>query len=186
MKQKPEPINVKYEDLEQYDFTDDEIIQEKIQRYALAIGAFLIVFSGLEHALDIEIANLIHGRGHDKGYIIIKNLDFSDKINLLYDLNYPIIVNSTRRKAWKMKQLVSIRKKLIDFSFLRNKIAHAKWNTLDKEGYVRTDIKISKESGFIRFKKLKITLPEMRKGMKEMEALAEKLPTLSLNIFDFS
>lgn len=176
--QKVKVIDIKYEELEQYDFNTwaEEFTTKKEAYYASHIGTFLIWFSNLEHSLEVELANLINQNSHDQGYIVIKDLDMSEKVELFYNLLFTIIHFSMKKKKQSMNQLISIRKKLEDFSTLRNRIAHAKWNTLDKYGYVRVDAKTKKEDGLIKFKKLKITPVIMRQSVKKMAILADKLP----------
>ncbi len=106
-----------------------------------------------------------------------------EKIELYYNLAFPRVNFSEKRKALKLKQLGIIRKKLEKLTMLRNKVAHAKWNTLDKDGFVRVDTKTNKENGFIKFKKSRITPKIMRQGMKDIENLAEKLSTFTDNIW---
>lgn len=179
----PKAPEVKYEELEQYDWTGDELTEKNEERYALHIGTFLISFSNLEHSLDLEIANLINDRSHDEGYVIIKDLELSAKIELFYNLAFPRVNWAEKKKVLKSRQLTSIRKQLETLSTLRNKIAHAKWQTLDDEGYVRVDTKTKKEDGMIKFRKLKITPTIMRQGIREMDALAEKLPVFTESLW---
>jgi hypothetical protein len=177
-------IAIKYDELEQYDSRwDDEVTRKKEERYASYIGSFLIWFSNLEHSLDIELANLINERSHDEGYIVIKDLEMFEKIELYYNLSFPRVNFANKRKAHKLKQLGIIRKRLEDLAILRNRIAHAKWNTLDKHGFVRADTKTNKENGLIKFRKFKITPTIMRQGMRDIENLAEKLSTFTDNIW---
>jgi hypothetical protein len=178
------PIEIKYEELEQYDSRwDQELMVKKEEQYAFYIGTFLIWFSNLEHSLDIEVANLINDSFHDLGYIITKDLEMFQKIELFYNLAFPRVNLADKRKNQKIKQLTSIRKQLEDLAILRNRIAHAKWNTLDKDGYIRVDTKTNKENGMIKFRKFKITPTIMRCGMREIEILAEKLSTFTENIW---
>jgi hypothetical protein len=181
---KQSEIEVKYEELEQYDSRwDDEVMERKKEKYALYIGSFLIWFSNLEHSLDIELANLINERSHDEGYIVIKDLEMFEKIELYYNLAFPRVHFSEKKKVFKLKQLGVIRKRLENLAILRNKVAHAKWNTLDKDGFVRIDTKTNKENGLIKFRKFKITPATMRQGMKDIEDLAEKLSDFTDNIW---
>jgi hypothetical protein len=181
---KQKVLEVKYEELEQYDSRwDDEVIAKKEEQYASCIGSFLIWFSNLEHSLDIELANLILECSHDKGYLIIKDLEMFEKIELFYNLAFPQVNLAEKKKVLKLKQLNTIRKQLEDIIVLRNKIAHAKWNTLDEDGFVRVDTKTNKENGFIKFRKFKITPTIMRQGMRDIENLAEKLSTFTDNIW---
>ena len=172
-------MEVKYEELEQYDTQwNDELMAKKESSYAHHIGAFLISFSTLEHRLDIELSNLINDRSHDEGYLIIKDLEMSAKIELFYNLAFPRIHSKNinkRKKEQRLFRLTSIRKQLEDLSILRNKIAHAKWNTLDKDGYIRVDTKTKKEDGFIKFRKLKITTATIRESIGKIPVLIEKL-----------
>jgi hypothetical protein len=138
-----------------------------------ALGADLVQI--LEHTLDVEIANLISDRSHDDGYTIIKDLELFAKIELFYNLAFPRVSYAYKRKQQKTNNLNSIRKKIENITVLRNKIAHAKWYTLDKEGYVRVDMKTSKEDGVIKFRKFKMTPALIRKGIRDIEALDEKL-----------
>lgn len=178
------PLEVKFEELEQYDSRwDYEVIEKKQDKYATYIGSFLITFSSLEHSLDIELANLINNRGHEQGYVIIKDLEMFEKIELFYNIAFPILQFTEKRKRQKMVQLGQIRKQFEDLATLRNKIAHAKWNTLDEEGFVRVDTKTSKENGFIKFRKFKITPIVMRKGITDMLMMTEKISTFTDNIW---
>jgi hypothetical protein len=172
-----EPLESKYEILNQYDYNlnDDDVMEDKEEKYASYIGSYLIWFSNLEHCLDIELANFINERAHDEGYIIIKDLEIFEKIELFYNLVFPRIFYTSERKANKLKDLINIKKDLEGLTMLRNKIAHAKWNTLDKNGYVRVDTKTSKENGQIKFRKFKITLSIMMRGIKDAKALEERL-----------
>lgn len=183
-KNKQKILEVKYEELEQYDSCwDEEVIAKKEERYASCIGSFLIWFSNLEHSLDIELANLILECSHDKGYLIIKDLEMSEKIELFYNLAFPQVNLAEKRKLLKLKQLNTIKKQLEYITVLRNKIAHAKWNTLDDDGFVRVDTKTNKENGFIKFRKFKITPSIMKQSMREIENLVEKLSIFTDNIW---
>ncbi len=184
MPKKQKTIEIKYEEMEQYDTSwDDEVMAKKEERYSSLIGSFLIWFSNLEHSLDIELANIINERAHDEGYIIIKDLEMFEKIELFYNLAFPRINFSDKKKTQKLKQLNKIRKELEDLSIIRNKIAHAKWNTLDKDGYVRVDTKTNKENGLIKFRKFKITPIIMKQGVRQIEGLTERLSIFRENIF---
>jgi hypothetical protein len=184
MTKKKAPLEMKHEQLEQYDSNwDDEVMVKKKERYAFYIGSFLICFSYLEHSLEIELANLINERSHDDGYILIKDLEMFEKIELYYNLAFPRVNFAEKRKALKLKQLGDIRKQLEELAVLRNKVAHAKWNTLDKDGFVRVDAKTNKQNGLINFRKFKITPIIIRQGMRDIENLAEKLSTFTDNIW---
>ncbi len=180
---KDKSIEVKYDDLEQYDTCwNDEVIFKKQEKYAFCIGMFLIAFSHLEHSLEIALANLINDRSHDEGYIIIKDLEMFEKIELYYNLAFPRVDSLPKRRVLKLKRLDIMRKKIEKISILRNKIAHAKWNTLDKDGFVRVDTKTNKENGFIKFKKFKITPVLINTGIRDIEILSEQISNFTDNI----
>ncbi|MBP9715507.1 MAG: hypothetical protein KBD52_03410 [Candidatus Pacebacteria bacterium] len=178
-------LEVKYENLDQYDEGVDEEMEAKRKIYEPLIGRYLMLFSVLEHILDIEIANLINERGYDQGYIVIKDLEVGEKIELLYNLSFPLVFHSPKRANQKMKQLNLFKTKLESVSILRNKIAHAKWYTLDKEGYIRIDTKTNKENGLIKFRKFRITPSLIQAGIKEINFLVEKLVDYGLDLQSF-
>jgi len=140
-------------------------MDNKEKDYAQSIGSFLMWFGTLEHALDIRIADQIQEHYHEMGYLIIKDMKIIDKINFFYNILFMKIhyCENGKKKKKIMSQLLSIKKKLIVLNTLRNKIAHAKWYSLDKEGYVRTNIKRRKNDGSIVLEKHKIT-PLMMKS----------------------
>lgn len=177
-------IDIKYEELDQYDWFDEEVMNQKENTYAPLVGSFLMWFSNLEYCLDIAIANLISDRHHERGYVVIKNLSIREKIDLFKSLIHPMVFHSDKKKKIKTKQLNSMVTKLRNLSKLRNKIAHAKWYSLDKDGYVRCDIKTDKENGLIKFKKYKITPIIMKRNMKTMEKLCEQIDDFIENIWN--
>lgn len=89
-----------FEDLDQWDYPDSEITEQLEDKYAYLIGKFMLHFNTLEHQLDIEIADLINNRSHTEGYIIIKNLRYNQKIELLSDLCKPRIFFNRKKKSY--------------------------------------------------------------------------------------
>lgn len=165
----------KYEKLDQYDNNPEEEISLKRRiDYAFYIWEFLINFSSLEHEIDIALADRISHGSHELWYHVTKILEVSDKINLLHDLMFQYLCYcDSKEKIWLLDKLIE---RLKSVTVLRNKVAHWKWNTLDCNGYLRVDVKVSKEDGWIIFRKFKITLPILRKGIKEIEKLIEEIP----------
>jgi hypothetical protein len=181
---KQKKAKFKIERLDQYDFVDEESMNEKEYKYAPLIGSFLISFSELEHTLDLIVAESINERSHDFGYIVIKNLNFSAKVQLFYDLTYPLVCWSNKRKTQKMIQIKKIKQQFKKLAELRNKLAHAKWHTLDKEGFVRVGIATDENSGLINFKKYKITPTIIRGGLKDIGVLLGKLDIFTEKLSD--
>lgn len=168
-------LEVKYEE-SQFEFgSGDKLMIKQEEIYASLIGTFLIRFSNLEHTLELGIVDRINDRIYDEGYIIIKDLDLSGKIELFYNVTHMFSNYALKRKKQKMNQLNSIKSKLYELSILRNKIAHAKWYTLDSEGYIRVDTKTSKENGLIKFRKFKLTTNVIKRGIREIKQVNAKL-----------
>ncbi|MEK7510836.1 MAG: hypothetical protein AAB582_01190 [Patescibacteria group bacterium] len=177
-------LEVRYEDLDQYDGWNDEILERWDGQYAHHIGKFMIVFSALEHSLDVGLATLINDRSHDEGYVIIKDLDVQAKIDLFYDLAYPRVQWMQKKRSRRMTELATIKKQLQELSELRNKVAHARWMTMDKDGYVRVDARTHKENGFVTFRKVKITASILHNASRRMLTLAEKVSEFPDNIWE--
>lgn len=170
--------NDKTETLEQYDFpwSEDEYIFANKSEYAEAIGDFLISFSNLESALNLLVVEMVNDRSHDLGYKVIKSLGYANKINLARDLYLPTIhhIPNNKIRERRKNEFEIILKKLNQLGESRNKIAHANWVTLDKNGYVRTKIK-SDETGTVQFIRIKITSSIMKKWSGQCDQNASKV-----------
>lgn len=164
-------FKIKYEELEQFDFYEEDLIEKNKDKYANSIGLFLIEFSQLEHNIDIEIADLVIDDDQTLGYTIIKNLSISSKIELFYDLS----LQKASIMDGDITKLKEIFEKLEEIIELRNKIAHGKWHTLDKDGFIRVGTERKKDDGFIKFKKTKITPEIIEEGIQKMEKITEEI-----------
>lgn len=144
----------KIEELEQHDFYDDEYIDQHEKDLAPVIGQFLINFSRFEHSINTSLSDIISSASHDQGYLIIKDLDLSEKVRILKDLvaHHIKVMGSTRLKDFK-----TLCKRIVNCMEFRNKIAHANWNTLDKDGFVRVKIVSGRDTGYVTFQKEKLT-----------------------------
>lgn len=123
-----------------------------------------ISFSALESSLNMLVAEAINNRSHDLGYQVIKSLTYQNKVKLAKDLylNQLSFVSKKQLKERYKREFDIIYKKLLELGQFRNKVAHANWVTLDKNGYVRTKIDLD-DSGTIQFIKVKITPQMMQK-----------------------
>lgn len=162
------------EDLDQWDYPNSEITEELENKYAYLLGKFMLHFNTLEHELDTEIADLINNRSHDQGYIIIKNLRYNDKIELLSDLCRPMIFFN-RQKKRNTNRLNFIVKWLKEIGNMRNNIAHAYWFTLNEEGYVRIKIVTDKGSWGVKFKNKLITPKIIKTHINRIQKVIDKL-----------
>lgn len=161
-----------YETLNQIDCIDDEYIYKVSNKYSSLIGQFLIDFSYLEYELNVAIAEVVHSDFHETGYVIIEKLTFKNKIELFYKL-YVRYESFNDKKNKAVLDLIRQQLKLInDF---RNNVVHANWQTLSKDGFVRTKIVVDNEEGYVKFKKVLLTPEIIRKKTKEIEQLINKM-----------
>lgn len=160
-----------FEDLEQYDYFDDEYLETVIKKYTPLIGKFLIEFSALEHQINLLIAEIINSRAHNPGYVIIEKLTTNNKIDLFSKSYASLGIYDSNFK----ENLKSLTKRLNEINTFRNYLVHANWYSLQKNGYVRTKIVIDGEYGYVRFKRVLMTTPEIRKNIKEIYKLLRGL-----------
>ena len=160
------------EDLEQYDYYDNDYIEKVSGKYSKLIGEFIIEFSRLESELNIAIAEAFFDDDHDTGYTILAKLDFSDKTDLFYKM-YLKIATATENN--KLSPLKKIKKQLIEISEFRNKLAHANWSTLTKDGFVRTKITVDNSDGFVRFVKVKILPGNIQEFIDKIDSLIDQI-----------
>lgn len=161
------------ETLEQLDYFEDEYIDKVFDKYSKFVGQFLIEFSRLEHSFNLVIAEFFGDDYHDTGYIVIKRLMFSNKIELFYDLYLGMIL-SLEKMQKKAKILLTIKKRLENISIFRNRVVHANWSSLNKDGFVRTKIIIDyKLDGMVKFERVKITPKIIKKNIVEINKLID-------------
>lgn len=156
---------------------DTTPIEEKIDSYSKAIGGFLLSFSDLEASVDNDLATAINERSHEPGYRIIKYLKFKSKIDLLKDeyTNFISYLIAGVQKNKLIEEINYIHKKLVELNSFRNKVAHADWNSLDDDGFVRTKIEQSKTKGGINLKKIKMTPSVLLKFRRQNIAIGNKI-----------
>lgn len=94
------------------------------------------------------------------------------KIETLKDLVNQYLTAMDSKSKDKFNKIY---KKLIEIVETRNKVVHANWGTLEKDGYVRVKTISNKDSGFISFKKEKINAKLLTKMCVDMEKLDESL-----------
>lgn len=165
--------NDENEIMEQYDYTFDDYLYKVIDKYAPLIGQFLVVFSELEHELNITIAEILHHGTHYFGYVVIEKLTTLNKIELFYKFYLSFIrsADSTKLKI----DLESIESELRLLNTFRNRLVHANWISLNKHGSVRTKISIDNQDGEVVFKRVKLLPKDIRKNIKSVERLTTKL-----------
>jgi len=171
-----------YDELEQYDFFDGEYLEKVIDKYTPLIGLFLIEFSYLEHELNLGIAEFFADDYHETGYVIIEKLTFRNKIDLFYKIH-------TRMESFKDKSskdvLNKIKKQLELINEFRNSVVHANWQTLSKDGFVRTKIVVDNQEGYVKFKKVEMASKIIRQKIKEVERLINQIDEYKEIAFQF-
>jgi len=163
-----------FEVLDQWDYPDSEITEELEDKYAYLIGKFMLHFSALEHELGTEIADLINSRSHAEGYIIIKNLSYNQKIELLSDLCKPRIFWNSKKKR-NINRLNFVVKWLKEIGNMRNNIAHAYWFTTTDEGYVRIKTITDKDNWSVKLRNKLITPRIIKAHISRMQKVMDKL-----------
>lgn len=169
--------------LEQYDYINDDYFEKAIGRYSSIIGEFFMNFSYLEHELEIAIADIVSTRSHDLGYLFITKIDrMSDKIDLFYKYYKMFEHHCTNTKRTNLKEIVDM---LISISEFRNNLAHAKWQSIQKDGTVRVKIKNDKTTGVIKFKNVVIKPKDIRVKIQEIDQLLYKIDVYREKISQF-
>ena len=171
-----------FDELEQYDYYDGEYLEKVVDRYSPLIGLFLVNFSILEQELNLAVADLIRDRSHEMGFLIIEKLTTSNKIELFYKM----YVRLESFKDKKNKDMLNqITKQLESLNIFRNNIVHANWQSLTKDGFVRTKIVVDNQEGYVKFKKVEITPKIIRQKIKEIEKLVDQIDKYKETAFQF-
>jgi hypothetical protein len=163
------------ETLEQLDYFEDDYINKVFDKYSQLVGWFLMEFSRLEHDFNLVIAEFFGSDYHETGYIVIKKLSFLNKIELFYDL-YLRPVSFSKKNKQNQKRLLDIKNRLNSINTFRNRVVHANWSSLNKDGFVRTKIITdSQEDGVIKFERMKITPKIIKKNIAEINKLIDSM-----------
>ena len=171
-----------YEELDQYDYTDGEYLEKIVDRYAAPIGLFLVNFSILEQELNLAVADFISGRAHEMGFVVIEKLTTANKI----DLFYKMYVRLESFKDKKNKEVLNkIREQMESLNTFRNNIVHANWQSLTKDGFVRTKIVVDNQEGYVKFRKVQITPKIIRQKIREIEKLTDLIDNYKETAFQF-
>lgn len=169
-----------YSSLEQFDSEPGHYgtLDSIPKKYSEEIGHFIIVFSALEHSINLVIADMASDRAHDLGYRIVSGLRMRNKIEFLYKILLSFIssTNQLRRK----KKLSKLKDELLDVNEFRNYLAHANWCTLKKNGLVRTKIATDND-GYVAFKNIKLTPIKIGKMTSKVDRLIVEVDVFFMN-----
>ncbi|MDQ3008009.1 MAG: hypothetical protein M3Q81_00240 [bacterium] len=155
--------------LDQYDYSTNDYLYKVEEKYSKLIGLVLIRFSELEHSLNLSIVESINDRSHDDGYVVIEELKTYSKIQLFYKLHLRKI--SIIGKAKEIVKLMQLKNELEEIALFRNKIVHASWHTLDKQGLVRTKVAVNRQDEYVLFRKVVILPKIIRQQIRAVERL---------------
>lgn len=98
------------------------------------IGDYMVVFSELEAEIESEIHQLISDSSDHLGLIITRDMNYGQKYKLYIDLLRNLL--NIEVVGARKQDVTSLGKHLLSASKIRNVIAHAKWPSVDKNGYV--------------------------------------------------
>lgn len=149
-------LEYKYVDLDQYD-TYEPADMGKVKELSQQIGAVIVFSSELEFSVESAIAALFSDRSDEMGMTVVKFLEYSQKVALFTEMTTSYISWSSQALPDRCRdELKQISKELMVMAELRNIVAHAKWMSLDGDGFVRSWVKVDKKSGLpiIKYYKL--------------------------------
>jgi hypothetical protein len=162
-----------FENLEQYDdYHDGEYLDKVVDKYSPLLGSFLLNFSILEQELNLAVIKFINNRSDEMGFMIIEKLTVSNKIDLFYKMY--LRLESFKTKNAK-KSLNKIKQQLEELNSFRNSIVHANWQSLTKNGFVRTKIIVDNQEGYVKFKKVETTPKIIKLKIKEIKKLIDQI-----------
>ena len=180
---KTQTIHKEYLD-DQYRDYDGEVMIQKHDNYSYWIGRLLLSFSELESGIDYLLLELISDRAHEVGYQTIKYFKYKQKILFLRD-NYNSLLRICLKKPKLEKFLKLVEKQhkvLSDIGEFRNSVCHAEWNTLDKNGMVKT--KVRQDTGGVFFFKKRITCKGLYNMSRKSDSVYNSLESFHEKILD--
>ena len=140
--------------LDQFDYYDDSVMLMQLPRYSKRIGSLLITFGELEHLLDCAICFILMECSDDSGIRITMDMSFRQKVEVYKRFcKLHLSLNDQKDNINRFEQVIG---EVISAGEIRNLIAHAKWMSLDQDGFVRTKSGLGVDA-FVEFKYYKLT-----------------------------
>ena len=129
-----------------HESVDIDEISKYLKKVSYWIGQIVFEFNELEHTITNVIGERINTadvRGYE--YVFLTGLAYSQKIELLkrlykYEINF---VNPPERQKQLSKKTNEIIEEMKALGNIRNTIIHANYYSLDKNGFIRKEIKFS-------------------------------------------
>lgn len=154
---------------------------ERTKEYYPLIGELISIFNGIEQELNESLVTLINNEQDEIGWILISDMPYSSKVKTWSRLiNY--YINELEEKGGKdsskiNKDYKSIEKTLEELGTDRNAIAHADWEGMNENLYVKARTKHSK-NGVEHF--------HIKLNKEEFEKLIERFDKWSLEFSNFN
>lgn len=150
--------------LDQYDYDPSTAIDYASDNYFTLIGRTLTTFSQVEMLIEQCIVKAISDRADDRGLKLASMLEFKQKVDYLINDLKPILDPS------ELSSLKKLHARLIQIIEFRNLIAHAKWETVSFDAYVRCQTRTDTD-GFIYFRYYEFTEENLQIIMDEADKL---------------
>lgn len=128
------------------------------------IGACMILFSELETQVEVNLYELINDRSHQQGRMITRNMSYRQKVDLYIDYlrSLTVDVYGLPLPDTYSHDIDQLKKHLYRAGELRNIIAHAKWPSITKDGYVFSQVEpISVGNDIPEYKYYKLNEPSL-------------------------
>lgn len=170
---KEKRINDSDSDLD--DFSDDSKILDKRANH---IGWVIIKLNSLEELVSCCICeSLGSGDGHDELHYtcFLSEMSYTGKVNTLIRLYRLYIVNvfEKTKKINSLKLLDNLEYSLRQAGEIRNRYAHADWESISKKHFVKIKTKVKRDGVFHAYKKF--NLADMKKDIKFIKKTLETL-----------
>jgi hypothetical protein len=172
----PFAIDQSYE----HESADDSDLSKYLKRIAYWVGQVLFEFNRLETAFTAVIGERINGanvRGYE--YVFLTGLTYAHKVELLQRIyRYQItLINPEARQMELRKKTDDIIAELKALGAIRNAIIHSDYYSLDRNGFVRKEIRFGESDAEEQW--VKITRDDLVENLNRISAA-----TLSIEEFD--
>lgn len=152
--------------LDQYDYHLSDAIYHVHGEYHSLIGRVFVSFSGLEEMLDRMMMYTANPNADADGLMLVNMFTFIQKLNYVVRSILPFI-NDTKKKT-----LRGISKDIEACIEIRNLVAHAKWETLTYDGFVRCQTRTDKD-GYMYFRYFEFTDDTFKGIVESIDAVMQ-------------
>jgi hypothetical protein len=153
--------------LDQYDYRLSDAINYVDHEYYSLVGRVLVEFSALEDLLDKIIIKLTSDRSDDSGLRLVAMFTFIQKFNYIVSAIMPFIEGG---KKGNLRHIAKFIESCIE---VRNLVAHAKWETLSYDGFVRCQTRTDK-NGLIYFRYFEFTNDTLNGIIQDTDQVIEE------------